>query len=68
VTPDLGAPVVESTGGATVGPNRAAQARSGGYTLLVNNIGFAASATLHRRLPYDVLRAAPRSAWSPRWR
>jgi len=47
--------VVESIGGATVGPLRGAQARPDGYTLLCNNIGFAASATLYRRLPYDVL-------------
>ncbi len=56
MTADLGQQVVvESIGGATVGPNRAAQARPDGYTLLLNNIGFAASATLYRRLPYDVL-------------
>ena len=47
--------VVESIGGSLVGPQRAAQARPDGYTLLVNNIGFAASATLYRKLPYDVL-------------
>ncbi|WP_149537795.1 tripartite tricarboxylate transporter substrate-binding protein [Siccirubricoccus phaeus] len=47
--------VVESVGGATVGPLRGAQARPDGYTLLCNNIGFAASATLYRRLPYSVL-------------
>ncbi|MCO6415947.1 tripartite tricarboxylate transporter substrate binding protein BugD [Siccirubricoccus sp. KC 17139] len=47
--------VVESIGGATVGPQRGAMARPDGYTLLCNNIGFAASATLYRRLPYSVL-------------
>jgi len=47
--------VVESIGGATVGPQRGANARPDGYTLLVNNIGFAASASLYRRLPYEVL-------------
>ncbi len=47
--------VVEAIGGSLVGPQRAAQARPDGYTLLVNNIGFAASATLYRKLPYDVL-------------
>lgn len=47
--------VVESIGGSTVGPLRVAQARPDGYTLLVNNIGMAASATLFRRLPYQVL-------------
>lgn len=52
--------VVEAVGGATVGPQRAATARPDGYTLLVNNIGFAASATLYRKLPYEVLgRFAP---------
>lgn len=52
----LGQPaVVEAIGGATVGPQRGAQARPDGYTLLLNNIGFAASATLYRRLPYNVL-------------
>lgn len=47
--------VVESIGGATVGPQRGAMAKPDGYTLLCNNIGFAASATLYRRLPYNVL-------------
>ena len=46
--------VVESIGGTVLGPQRAAQARPDGYTLLINNIGMAASATLFRRLPYDV--------------
>lgn len=52
----LGQPVVvEAIGGSTVGPQRGATARPDGYTLLLNNIGFAASATLYRRLPYNVL-------------
>lgn len=56
MSPHLGQPVVvESVSGSTVGPLRVAQARPDGYTLLVNNIGMAASATLFRRLPYDVL-------------
>ena len=46
--------VVESIGGTVVGPQRVATARPDGYTLLINNIGMAASATLFRRLPYDV--------------
>lgn len=47
--------VVEAIGGSTVGPLRLAQARPDGYTVMINNIGMAASATLFRRLPYDVL-------------
>lgn len=55
MAPHLGqAVVVEAIGGSVVGPGRVAQARPDGYTLLVNNIGMAASATLFRRLPYDV--------------
>ncbi|MCB4823230.1 tripartite tricarboxylate transporter substrate-binding protein [Roseicella aerolata] len=51
----MGQPVVvESIGGSLVGPQRVAQARPDGYTLLINNIGMAASATLYRKLPYDV--------------
>ena len=46
--------VVESVGGTVVGPQRVATARPDGYTLLINNIGMAASATLFRRLPYEV--------------
>ncbi|MCX7369440.1 MAG: tripartite tricarboxylate transporter substrate-binding protein [Alphaproteobacteria bacterium] len=46
--------VVESIGGSVVGPQRLAQARPDGYTLMINNIGMAASATLYRRLPYQV--------------
>lgn len=52
----MGQPVVvESIGGSLVGPQRLANARPDGYTLMINNIGMAASATLYRRLPYDVL-------------
>lgn len=51
----LGQPVVvESIGGSIVGPQRMVQSRPDGYTLLINNIGMAASATLYRKLPYDV--------------
>ncbi|MBK1661443.1 tripartite tricarboxylate transporter substrate-binding protein [Paracraurococcus ruber] len=51
----MGQPVVvESIGGSVVGPERVARSRPDGYTLLVNNIGMAASATLFRKLPYDV--------------
>lgn len=46
--------VVEAIGGSVVGPQRLAQARPDGHTLMINNIGMAASATLFRRLPYDV--------------
>ncbi|TDH59853.1 tripartite tricarboxylate transporter substrate binding protein BugD [Dankookia rubra] len=46
--------VVESIGGSVVGPQRMVQAKPDGYTLLINNIGMAASATLFRKLPYDV--------------
>lgn len=46
--------VVEAIGGSVVGPQRLAQARPDGHTLLINNIGMAASATFFRRLPYDV--------------
>jgi tripartite-type tricarboxylate transporter receptor subunit TctC len=46
--------VVEAIGGSVVGPQRLAQARPDGYTLMINNIGMAASATLFRRLPYQV--------------
>ncbi|MDO9709237.1 tripartite tricarboxylate transporter substrate-binding protein [Paracraurococcus lichenis] len=51
----LGQPVVvESIGGSVVGPQRMVQSKPDGYTLLINNIGMAASATLFRKLPYDV--------------
>jgi len=46
--------VVEAIGGSVVGPQRLAQSRPDGYTLMINNIGMAASATLFRRLPYQV--------------
>ena len=51
----MGQPVVvESIGGSIVGPQRMVQSKPDGYTLLINNIGMAASATLYRSLPYDV--------------
>jgi tripartite-type tricarboxylate transporter receptor subunit TctC len=51
----IGQPVVvESIGGSIVGPQRLTQAKPDGYTLMINNIGMAASATLFRKLPYDV--------------
>lgn len=46
--------VVEAIGGSVVGPERLARARPDGYTLMINNIGMAASATLFRKLPYEV--------------
>jgi len=46
--------VVESIGGSVVGPQRLAQSKPDGYTLMINNIGMAASATLFRKLPYEV--------------
>lgn len=53
--PHLGQPVVvESIGGSVVGPQRLTQAKPDGYTVMINNIGMAASATLFRHLPYDV--------------
>lgn len=58
---DLGQPiVVENAPGAggTVGSARVARARGDGYTLLVGNVGtLAASATLYKKLNYDVLTA-----------
>lgn len=47
--------VVEAIGGSTTGPQRVAQARPDGYTLLINNIGLASQATLYRRLTYNPL-------------
>jgi tripartite-type tricarboxylate transporter receptor subunit TctC len=55
MTKHMGQPVVvESLGGSIVGPQKLANARADGYTLMINNIGMAASATLYRKLPYDV--------------
>jgi tripartite-type tricarboxylate transporter receptor subunit TctC len=54
---DLGQPVVVEnvTGaGGTIAAARVAQARPDGHTLLMHHIGHASSATLYRRLPYDV--------------
>ena len=47
--------VVENAGGAgsTVGTARAARAEPDGYTLLLNHVAQASSATLYRKLPYD---------------
>lgn len=49
--------VVEAIGGSIVGPQRLATSRPDGYTLMINNIGMAAGATLYRRAPYDPLTA-----------
>ena len=47
--------VVENAGGAgsTVGTARAARAEPDGYTVLLNHVAQASSATLYRKLPYD---------------
>lgn len=47
--------VVENAGGAgsTVGTARAARAEPDGYTLLLNHVAQASSATLYRKLRYD---------------
>jgi len=56
--PPLGQPVVvEAIGGSVVAPQRVAQARPDGHTILMNNTGFAASPATFRGLPYDVLRS-----------
>ena len=41
--------VVESIGGSIVGPQRLMQARPDDYTVMINNIGMAASASRARR-------------------
>ncbi|MBO1078276.1 tripartite tricarboxylate transporter substrate-binding protein [Roseomonas haemaphysalidis] len=54
---DLGVPVVVEnvTGaGGTIAAQRVAQARPDGTTLLMHHIGHATTATLYRKLPYDV--------------
>lgn len=54
---DLGQPVVVEnvTGaGGTIAAGRVAQARADGLTLLMHHIGHASTATLYRKLPYDV--------------
>ncbi|WP_159350740.1 tripartite tricarboxylate transporter substrate-binding protein [Roseomonas harenae] len=52
---DLGQPVViENIAGTVFSAGRTNQARPDGYTILNTNIGFAASATMYRRLPYSV--------------
>ena len=47
--------LVENAGGAgsTVGTARAARAEPDGYTLLLNHVAQASSASLYRKLPYD---------------
>ena len=51
--------VVENVGGAggTLGAGRVASADPDGYTLLLQHIGMATSATLYRKLAYDTLNA-----------
>lgn len=44
--------VVEATGGSLVAPQKLVNSRPDGYTLLNQNIGLAAAATLYRRLPF----------------
>src|SRR5262245_65701095 len=50
--------IVDNRGGAggTLGTDLAAKAPPDGYTLLVNNISLAETATLYTRLPYHPLR------------
>ncbi|MBD0272454.1 MAG: tripartite tricarboxylate transporter substrate binding protein BugD [Acetobacteraceae bacterium] len=51
----LGQPVVvEAIGPAHVATQRLTQMRPDGHTLMVTNVGMAASATLFRRLPYEI--------------
>ena len=46
--------VVEAVGPANVASQRLAQSKPDGHTLMVTNVGMAASATLFRHLPYDI--------------
>ncbi len=46
--------VVEAIGPANVATQRLTQMRPDGHTLMVTNVGMAASATLFRRLPYEI--------------
>ena len=46
--------VVESIGGSLLAPQKLANARPDGYTLLNQNIGLAAAATLYRKLPFEM--------------
>lgn len=54
-----GSVVVENVtgGGGTIAAARVASARPDGHTLLFHHIGHATTATLYRRLPYDVERS-----------
>ena len=57
---DLGQKIVVedvSGAGGTLGAGKVATAEPDGYTLLLHHIGFAASATLYRKLAYDTLNA-----------
>lgn len=57
---DLGQPVVVEnvTGaGGTIAAGRVAAARPDGHSLLIHHVGHASTATLYRRLPYDVERS-----------
>ena len=49
--------IVENVGGAggTLAAGRVARASGDGYTIFLHHIGMATSATLYRKLPYDVL-------------
>jgi tripartite-type tricarboxylate transporter receptor subunit TctC len=50
--------VVENIGGAggTLAAGRVARSPNDGYTIFLHHIGMATSATLYRKLPYDVLK------------
>ena len=51
--------VVENIGGAggTLGAARGARAQPDGYTITLTGLGYVASATLYRKLPYDPIEA-----------
>ena len=44
--------VVEATGGSLVAPQKLVNSRPDGYTLMNQNVGLTAAATLYRRLPF----------------
>jgi tripartite-type tricarboxylate transporter receptor subunit TctC len=46
--------VVEAQGGSLVAPQKLVNSRPDGYTLLNQNLGLAAAATLYRRLPFEL--------------